>query len=117
MCTACFAYCVFFFFTLILCSSAEGGLLQVFEQEGFKDLGAAVEGSQDVEQPPASLATITAKCKNAWIHSGLQAWGTERSMCVCVRAGLGCGVYISNVFKQTYGLELVLAVSCLRSWQ
>lgn len=85
MCTADFAHCVLlFFFTLILCSSAEGGLLQVFEQEGFKDLGAAVEGSQDVEQPPASLATITARCKSAWIHSGLQAWGTGRSVCVCV---------------------------------
>lgn len=47
-------------FTLILRSGAQGGLLQVFEQEGFEHLGAAVEGSQDVEQPPASLAAITA---------------------------------------------------------
>lgn len=94
MCTAGFVHCVLFFFTLILCSSAKGGLLQVFEQEGFKDLRAAVEGSQDVQQPPASLATITAKCKSAWIHSGLQAWGTERSVCVCV---LGWAVVCTSV--------------------
>lgn len=102
-------------FTLILCCGAEGGLLQVFEQEGFEDLRAAVEGSQDVEQPPAPLATITARREGARIHPGLQAWVRERSECVCV--GLGCGVNTSNVFKATYGLELVLAVSCLSSWQ
>lgn len=57
-----------FSFTLILRSGAEGGLLQVFEQEGFEDLGAAVEGGQDVEEPPSSLATVTARCR---VHPGV----------------------------------------------
>lgn len=38
-------------------------------------------------------------------------------MCVFLHVGLGCGVKAADVFKQTYGLELVLAVSCLSSWQ
>lgn len=103
--------CVFFF-TLILCPSAARGLLQVFQQEGLEDLRAAMESSQDVQHPPASLAAITAQHKSANIHSGLQAREKRRVQCVLV-----CGVYVVNVLKQTYGLELVLAVSCLRSWQ
>lgn len=70
------------FFTLVLRSGAEGGLLQVFEQEGFQDLGAAVEGGQDVEEPPASLATIAARHTQT---PGLQAWVRERSVCVWLR--------------------------------
>lgn len=114
---ACMRVCVF---TLILRSGAEGGLLQVFEQEGFEDLGAAVEGSQDVEQPPASLATITAMTRGRTDAPGITGLGegAER-VCesVCLHAGLGCGVKTGNVFEQTYGLELVFAVSCLSSWQ
>lgn len=69
-------------FTLILRSGAEGGLLQVFEQEGFEDLGAAMEGGQDVEEPPASLATITAGHTRSPGITGLGegvGW-----LCVCV---------------------------------
>lgn len=114
---ACMRVCVF---TLILRSGAEGGLLQVFEQEGFEDLGAAVEGSQDVEQPPASLATITAMTRGRTDAPGITGLGegAER-VCetVCLHAWLGCGVKTGNVFEQTYGLELVFAVSCLSSWQ
>lgn len=87
----CVRVCVF---TLILRSGAEGGLLQVFEQEGFEDLGAAVEGSQDVEQPPASLATVTAMAPGRTDAPGITGLGegAER-VCVCVFAcwaGLWC---------------------------
>lgn len=74
-------------FTLILRSGAEGGLLQVFEQEGFEDLGAAVEGSQDVEQPPASLATITAMTQGHTDAPGIIGLGEGAEsvhVCVCV---------------------------------
>ncbi len=73
--------------TLILCPSAARGLLQVFQQEGLEDFRAAMESSQDVQQPPASLATIAAQHKSAQTHSGLQARGRKRSV-VCV--GLWC---------------------------
>lgn len=68
----------------------------MFQQERLEDFRAAMESSQDVQQPPASLATITAQRKSAQIHSGLQARGRERSVCVCV---LVCGVHVGNVFK------------------
>lgn len=66
-----------------------------------------MESSQDVQQPPASLATITEQ--STQIRSRLQDQGRKENECVFV--------YTINVLKSTYGLELVLAVSCLRSWQ
>lgn len=73
--------------TLILCPSAASGLLQVFQQEGLEDFRAAMESSQDVQQPPASLATIAVQHKSAQTRLGLQARGRKRSV-VCV--GLLC---------------------------
>ncbi len=74
-------------FTLILSPGAARGLLQVLQQEGLEDLRAAMESSQDIKQPPASLATITVQHQSAQTHSGLQAQGEEGSV-VCV--GLRC---------------------------
>lgn len=96
-------------FTLILCPGTDRGLSQVFQQERLEDFRALMESSDDVQQPPASLAAITAQ--STQIHSGLEDQGREEHTCVC------WFVYKVNVVKSTYGLELVLAVSCLRSWQ
>lgn len=77
-------------FTLILCPGAERGLLQVFQQERLEDFRAAMESSQDVQQPPASLATITAR--NARVHRYTQDYRLEeeRGACVCVRWFVVC---------------------------
>lgn len=80
-------------FTLILCPSAARGLLQVFQQEGLEDLRAAMESSQDVQQPPASLATISVQHKSAQTHT-LRITGSgkneEYSVCWFVVCLLMC---------------------------
>lgn len=58
--------------TLILHSCAARGLLQVFEEEGLEDFRAAVESSQDVQQPPASLATVAVEHRSARSESQAQ---------------------------------------------
>lgn len=79
--------CVYIF-TLILCPCTDRCLLQVFQQEGPEDFRAAMESRQDVQQPPASLATVTAQSVSTRIRSGLEAQGGERIVRVC--AGLHC---------------------------
>lgn len=73
-------FCVFF--TLILCPSTAEGLLQVLEQERFEDFRAAMESRQDVQQPPATLAAITAQHKTAQTHSGSQLSEARGAHCV-----------------------------------
>ena len=80
--------CVFVcVFTLILRPSAVRGLLEVFQQEGLEDFRAAMKSGQDVQQPPATLATVAIEHESSRSHSGSQAQLRKR-FTVCV--GLAC---------------------------
>lgn len=110
-------------FTLVLCPCAATSLLQVFQQERLEDFRAAVEGRQDVQQPPASLAAVTAG--GARTHGHVQDHKTREACAECgfmmapcesanlrFRAGVGCELFkelavsfISHQGELAYQLE------------
>lgn len=90
--------------TLVLHRGARAGVLQELQQKRLHDVGAAVESRQDVQQPPSSLTTLPAQrnintnseLAQAWLSSFWTRWKTLRG---------------------SYGLELVLPVTCFITWQ
>lgn len=82
-------------FTLVLVCGAGTDILKELQQERLQNVRAAVEGGQDVEQPPSPLTAVS-----AWKHTNTHAQlrpglamdtlGVKRMGVLQFGAGVGC---------------------------
>ena len=99
-----FVWCISGLSTLILHPWTLTGVLKELQHKGLHDVRAAIESCQDVQQPPSSLTTVPAQHTHTttnWSTTVIKPSG--RTWC--------------KMKKKSYGLELVLAVTCFITWQ